>query len=131
MSSVLRNSVGTRPPFAVKRGNPRFSFIADAQATLCDGTSIRAQLTEISCQGCYLGALVPIPVGTEFRLRIFDGRMTCDLMGKTIYVHSGGGLGIFGMGVRFEEMNNGNRSVIDGWLCDLAEKRANKVLERL
>jgi len=29
---------------------------------------------------------------------------TCELHGKVIYMHSGGGFGIFGMGVLFEEM---------------------------
>jgi len=29
---------------------------------------------------------------------------TCELHGKVLYMHSGGGFGIFGMGVLFEEM---------------------------
>ena|SRR5579883_1108531 len=123
MSSTLRHGVSANPPFAVKRLNPRFSFIADAQAILPDGTSVRSQLIEISCQGCYLGALVPIPVGTEFRLHIWHGMTTCEISAKAIYVHSGGGLGIFGIGIRFEAMTSGNRSVMDGWLGDLSVKR--------
>ena len=112
------------PPFANKRVNPRFPFFADAEATLRDGISVRAQLTEISCQGCYVGALIPIPIGTEMRLRISDGLAACEIQGKVIYLHSGGGLGVFGMGVLFENMAAEDRSVIDAWLRALAGKRA-------
>ncbi len=57
-------------PFASKRANPRFSFFADAEITLKDGTSVPTQIAELSARGCYVGALVPIPIGTEFRLRM-------------------------------------------------------------
>jgi len=49
-------------PFAKKRANRRIPFFADAEITLLDGTSLRAQLAELSVDGCYLGSLVPIPV---------------------------------------------------------------------
>jgi PilZ domain len=86
-------------PFAQKRTNPRFSFFADAEITLKDGTIVPTQLAELSSRGCYLGTLEPIPTGTEFRLRISDGIRTCQLQGKVIYLLSGSGLGIFGIGV--------------------------------
>src|SRR5207244_5304162 len=35
-------------PYAVKRANPRFSFLADAEVTLRDGTRAVAQLAELS-----------------------------------------------------------------------------------
>jgi hypothetical protein len=111
-------------PFLEKRDNQRFSFFADAEITLCDGTSVPAQLAELSLRGCYIGTLVPIPVGTEFRLRICDGIRTCEPQGEVIYLHSSGGLGIFGMGVLFERMDAEERSIIDAWLYDLARKRA-------
>jgi hypothetical protein len=91
-------------PYTVKRANPRFSFFADAEVTLRDGTGVRAQLAELSSRGCYIDTLQPIPVRTKLRLRICDGMSTCELHGKVLYMHSGGGFGIFGMGVLFEEM---------------------------
>jgi hypothetical protein len=54
------------------------------------------------------------------RLRICDGMNTCELEGKVLYLHSGGGFGIFGMGVLFEEMGADQHSSIDGWLRKLA-----------
>jgi hypothetical protein len=107
-------------PYPVRRANPRFSFFADAQLTLRDGTGVRAQLAELSSRGCYIDALEPIPVRTKLHLRIFDGMSTCELQGKVLYVHSGGGFGIFGMGVLFEEMGPEQNSAIDAWLRKLS-----------
>jgi hypothetical protein len=107
-------------PYAVRRTNPRFSFFAGAEVTLADGTSIRAQLAELSSRGCYIDTLEPIPTRTKLHLRICDGVRACELDGKVLYLHSGGGFGIFGMGVLFEEMGAEQHSSIDGWLRELA-----------
>src|SRR5437879_11147338 len=107
-------------PYAVRRANPRFSFFADAEVTLRDGTGVRAQLAELGSRGCYIDTLEPIPVRTRLRLRICDGMNTCELHGKVLYMHSGGGFGIFGMGVLFEEMGAEQHSTINAWLSGLA-----------
>ena len=109
-------------PYAVRRANTRFSFFADAEVTLRDGTGVRAQLAELSSRGCYIDTLEPIPVRTKLRLRICDGMKTCELHGKVLYMHSGGGFGIFGMGVLFEEMGAEQHSAIDTWLSGLAKR---------
>ena len=106
--------------YAIKRTNPRFSFFADGEVTLRDGTCVLTQLSELSSRGCYIDSLEPIPVRTKLRLRIHDGMSTCELHGKVLYIHSGGGFGIFGMGVLFEEMDSEQHSAIDAWLCGLA-----------
>src|SRR6266480_548963 len=105
--------------YTIRRANPRFSFFADAEVTLVDGTWVRGQLSELSSRGCYIDMLEPIPVRTKLRLRICDGMSTCEVHGKVIYVHSGGGFGIFGMGVLFAEMDSEQRSAIDAWLRGL------------
>jgi hypothetical protein len=118
------NDIVAETPFTQKRTNPRFSFFANAEITLKDETLVRAQLVELSSRGCYLGTLEPIPIGTEFRLRISDGTRTCELQGKVIYLHSSSGLGIFGIGVVFGTMAAEERSVIDAWVRELAGKPA-------
>jgi hypothetical protein len=107
-------------PYAVRRTNPRFSFFADAEVTLRDGTGVLAQVAELSSRGCYIDTLEPIPSHTKLRLRICDGISTCELSGKVIYMHSGGGFGIFGMGVVFEEIGAEQQSAIEAWLRGLA-----------
>jgi hypothetical protein len=107
-------------PYTGKRANPRFSFFADAEITLRDGTWVRAQLSELSSRGCYIDMLEPIPTRTKLHLRICDGTSACELNGKVIYMHSGGGFGIFGVGVLFEEMDAEQRSAVEAWLRELA-----------
>lgn len=111
-------------PYAVRRANPRFSFFADAEVTLHDGTGVLAQVAELSSRGCYIDTLEPIPTRTKLRLRICDGINTCELTGKVLYLHSGGGFGIFGMGVMFEEMEAEQQSAIQEWLRELARHPA-------
>jgi hypothetical protein len=112
-------------PYAIKRANPRFSFFADAEVTLRDGAGVLAQVAELSSRGCYIDALEPIPSHTKLRLRICDGINTCELHGKVIYAHSGGGFGIFGMGVVFEEMGAEEQSAIEAWLRGLTGRPGN------
>jgi hypothetical protein len=110
--------------FPVKRAHPRFSFFADAEAVLGDGTSVSVQLCEISSRGCYVGSLEPIPLGTGLLLRICSGMGTCELRGKVIYIHSRNAFGLFGMGILFAKMSVEQRSMIDPWLSELASKPA-------
>lgn len=105
-----------------KRGTPRFSFFADGEATLGDGTSVAVQLCELSSRGCYIQAMEPIPIATGLLLRICSGMGTCELRGKILYLHSRNDLGLFGMGVLFAKMSTEQRSTIDAWLRELAGK---------
>jgi PilZ domain len=131
MSTDLRHTMPDSH-YSVKRASPRFSFFADAEVTLRDGSSLRAQLAELSSGGCYIGALEPIPIRTRLRLLIHDGLSTCELHGKVIYMHSGGGgLGIFGMGVAFEEMGSEQHSTIDAWMRSLAARPAQDLKNSL
>jgi PilZ domain len=117
-----REKTMSEVPYATRRVNPRFPFFADAEVTLRDGTGVRAQLSELSSRGCYLDSLEPIPVRTKLHLRICDGMSSCELHGKVLYTHSGGGFGIFGMGVVFEEMGPEQHSAIDTWVRGLASR---------
>jgi len=109
------------------RTNPRFSFFAEAEVTLRDGTGVRGQLAELSSQGCYIDTLEPIPLRTKLHLRVCDGTNTCELHGKVLYMHSGGGFGIFGMGVLFEEMGAEQHSAINAWLRELAVRQGKEL----
>lgn len=111
--------------YRMMRANPRYPFFADAEVTLRDGSSVVAQLEQLSARGCYIDALEPIPIRTKMRLRISDGMSSCELQGQIIYMHSGGGLGIWGMGVRFEDMNTEQHTTIDSWLRSLAKNPRN------
>lgn len=106
--------------YVLRRTNPRVPFFADAEMSLEDGVSVRAQVSELSSRGCYVDALQLVPVGSKMDLNICYGLTTCQIKGKVIYNHSGGGLGVFGMGVVFREMNPQQHDVISGWVSQLA-----------
>ena len=109
--------------FAIRRANPRFAFFAEAEAALSDGTLVPAQVSELSSRGCYIDTLEPIPIGTQLRLRISDGMSSCEVPGKVIYMHSGYGMGIFGLGVVFGNIAAEQLSAVNKWLRDLALKK--------
>lgn len=112
--------------FATRRTNPRFSFFADAEMTLSDGKLVLGQLTELSALGCYVDTLAPIPIDTELTMRISDGMSSCEVHGTVIYMHSGSGLGIFGIGLAFSQITADQRATIDMWLRELAGKRVRR-----
>lgn len=111
--------------YTVRRSNPRFPFFADAELSLRDGICVSAQLSELSARGCYIDALQPVAVGTEMRLSICYDANTCELNGKVIYKHSGGGMGLFGMGVVFGDMGTEQQKLIQTWLSQLAGQRTS------
>jgi hypothetical protein len=47
---------------------------------------------------------------------------TCELHGEVIYMESGSGMAMFGMGVVFGEMGTEQHSAIDAWVRQLAGK---------
>ena len=107
----------------VRRANPRFPFFADADVVLRDGTCIPAQLDELSAQGCYIRTIEPIPIHTKVRLRTEHDGGTSELDGKVVYMQSGGGLGLFGAGVSFENVNAEQQAAINAWLVALPKRR--------
>jgi hypothetical protein len=113
----------TDEPYDVKRANPRFPFFADADVALRDGTRIPAQLDELSARGCYINTIEAIPIHTKVRLHIEYGSGTCELEGKIIYMQSGGGLGLFGAGVLFEDVSAEQCAAVDAWLNGLSKRR--------
>ena len=112
--------------YAKKRMHPRYPFLAEAEITLQDGTWLPAQLCELSCKGCYVDTLEPIPVGTEFLLSICDGLNTCELPSRVIYEHTGSGLGITGMGVLFGEIRAEQHSTLDSWMQSVATNNSSQ-----
>jgi hypothetical protein len=113
----------TKITFEIKRAHPRFAISAEAEAIFQDGTSVDAQILEISSRGCYIDTIKPIPVGTDLQLRFSDGLRTCELQGKVIYTHPGYGMAISGMGVAFEKMVDERRLSFESLLRDLANKQ--------
>lgn len=52
-------------PFAQQRANPRFSFFADAEITLNDGTSIRGQVWIYNCETILTTSAAVLTAGAQ------------------------------------------------------------------
>lgn len=115
--------------FATKRTNPRFLFSADAEATLPNGTSFAAEVFELSARGCYIDLIKPIPVGMGLNLRIRHGISTCELPAKVIYMQPGFGMGVYGMGVVFENVEPQHQATLESWLSSLSLEQTQKSAE--
>jgi hypothetical protein len=111
------------PKFAVKRANPRFLFSAEAEAILRDGRPIAAQVFELSLRGCYIDTIEPIPVGTKLDLHISNGASILELPARVIYADSGSGMGVFGMGLVFENVLAEQNVAIEARLSELAREQ--------
>ena len=115
----------TDGPYEVRRASPRVPFFADADLILRDGTRVPAQLDELSARGCYVTTVEPIAIHTKVRLRIEHDQGACELEGKVVYMQSGGGLGLFGAGVSFENVSAEQQVAIDAWLLGLPKRRSD------
>lgn len=112
--------------FSVKRINPRFQVSAEVETTLPDGTTVASQVFELSSRGCYIDTAKFIPTGTRLSLRISNGGNVYELPAKVIYTQPGFGIGIYGMGVVFEDMAEDYRQAIESWVRKLStEKPSN------
>jgi len=109
---------------ADRREAPRYALILAAEVVeTATGATLTGRSSDVSRTGCYIDTLQPIPIGTEVYLRISDGMQSCEVPGKVIYMHSGYGMGIFGMGVVFGNAAAEQLSAINSWLRDLAQKK--------
>jgi hypothetical protein len=111
------------PKFAVTRANPRFLFSAEAEAILRDGRPIAAQVFELSLRGCFIDTIEPIPVGTKLELHISNGAGILELPARVIYAESDSGMGVFGMGLVFENVPAEQNLAIEARLGELAREQ--------
>ena len=109
--------------FPIKRSNPRFLFSADAEVTLTDGSTLAAQVFELSSRGCYIDTIKALPVGTTLSLRICHGMTDCEIPAKIIYMQPGFGMGVYGMGVAFEAVAEQQSQTIESWVRELAQRQ--------
>lgn len=110
---ATKSAVGSqRTPRTV----PRYRFIATVVATeVSSGTRLPARTSELSINGCYIDTLNPFPEATLVRLRIMKDDGVFETLARVLYCHPG-----FGMGIVFTDSTPDQRSLLEGWLAELA-----------
>ena len=102
-----------------RRANLRSLSFEDAQLTLPNGNLIRGQILDLSKDGCFIETLESVSVNTKLHVCISDDLRRCDFDGRVIRSEPGGGFGVFGLAVAFENMNASRQVAVDTWVKDI------------
>jgi hypothetical protein len=109
------------PAAAYPDAAPRYDFHVQAEVTELDsGARLAARTYDISATGCYLDMLNPFPGGTRVHLRLEHGGEAFEARGVVPYAQPN-----MGMAVRFEEVGDADRQVLEKWLAGLAAGAAS------
>ena len=100
------------PSYSSRRTVPRYTFVAVTEIIESSSqASIVGRTSKISCKGCYVDILNPLPVGTFLNMVISRGQEGFTTRGKVIYVHEG-----LGMGVVFLDPAEDQLKILRSWL---------------
>jgi len=83
-------------------------------------TRLKARVSDISLEGCYLDMVNPLPSGTHVRITITSEEAKFEARGRIIYT-----LQHMGAGVQFEEIAPGSAEILKTWVAE-AQKKAPK-----
>lgn len=103
-------------PRRERRMVPRYSIIASAEIVEpVSGVRIAGRISELSRKGCYLDALINLPVGTAVQIRISRDRGTFHSQATIIHVQERMGMGITFLNVPVDQLK-----LLDSWLAELS-----------
>jgi hypothetical protein len=100
--------------YSRERKVPRYTLVAVTE--IIESTSqacILAKTSQISCQGCYVETLNPLPVGTSLNLVISRDQGSFATKGRVIYVHERSGMGIL-----FLDPTGDQLQILHYWLAE-------------
>ncbi len=99
-----------------RRAAPRYPLILAAEIKVeASGTTAAARTSDISCTGCYLDTLNPLPVGTLVILRLTHGGEQFATHARVVYEIPG-----MGMGVAFVDVAAPQQAILERWLAAAA-----------
>lgn len=80
---------------AERRRTARFPFVANAEVTdTASNTQIKARVSELSINGCYVDMINPLPVGTGVFIKIFTQTDFFETSASIVYSHPHLGIGL-------------------------------------
>lgn len=98
--------------YSSQRKVPRYTFVAVTE--IIESTSqacILAKTNKISCKGCYVETLNPLPVGTSLNMVISRDHGTFATKGRVIYVREGLGMGVVFLDPAYDQLE-----ILRSWL---------------
>jgi hypothetical protein len=102
---------------ADRRAHPRYAFTAviELVATELD-TRSKAQVRDLSHQGCYVDTARPLALGTATDVRITKGAKAVEVRARVVYNQAGKGMGLMFIAVEPEQ-----RRTLDSWIAESRE----------
>ncbi len=98
------------------RHAPRYPFVATAELVeVQSDTRVHARTCELSLHGCYLDLMNPLPVATQFKLRITHQNATFEALGRAAYSQPN-----MGMGVAFTAIEPDSQALLQKWIRELS-----------
>jgi len=102
---------------AERRGGLRYQITVAAEVIeLISGTRFSTRTTDLGPGGCFVDTLMPLPVGSSVRVRLYKDTMAIEALGTVTYSQSG-----LGMGVAFDSMAPEKARALDAWLTELTQ----------
>lgn len=99
---------------------PRYPFVAIVFAV--DPSSdigITARTSDISLGGCYIDSANPLPPNTAITIELVHKGESFHALGEIVYSQPN-----MGMGIRFMQINSGNREVLARWIEELETEQS-------
>jgi PilZ domain len=100
-----------------RRRSPRYPFIAYAEVTDMKPPHVRvkARISDLGREGCYVDTISPFAVGTNVLIRIMKNDKVCSPKALVLYSTVR-----MGMGVEFTSVAPGEVPVLERWLAELS-----------
>lgn len=100
---------------AERRGGIRYQITVSAEVIeVKSNTRFSARTTDLGPGGCFVDTLMPLPVGSDVRVRLHKENMAIEALGTVSYSQTG-----LGMGIAFNEMPPPKQRALDAWLAEL------------
>ena len=128
---------GSTPPAseADRRAHPRYAFTATAEVVATEsGARMKARVSDLSQQGCYLDTATPLPLGTSTDVRIMKSAKSFEARATVVYNQPRKG-----MGLMFHATGPEQIGTLDSWIAESREtswlaanrRRSQRVLMKL
>jgi hypothetical protein len=106
-----------------RRRNPRFAFIADLQVFEPNsGIAIQGRTSDLSCGGCYVDTINPLPPTTSVKLRLTKWDRSFEAHALVVYSAVG-----MGMGLAFVAVDQEQRRTLESWMDELRRQQFGEV----
>ena len=113
--------------FAERRSVPRYELVAEIEVfEPIQRTTLKACITQLGANGCYVRTVNPLPQTTVIQLRIIRDQGAFHAWGRVAYARDGAGMGIV-----FFRAEPPDEQILGVWLAELKAKEATPESDEL